>query len=202
MSLRGVWAGLAHSKWHFQCHKKKAFILLHGGYSQKWMFFAHDNSWKKANPIPWHKKSFLAKVLSMSGNHFGYIQLPVLHPQTGHSANIKHKRKVEDMLLKTEADFSQSLTLVFQRESVRAGSDKRPTSQPCFAVLNSKESKWASAECLGSGLLGPLPTCSVSEMQGYDPDNKPNPSQRVEQTLGPVWVLKFGRMKVWFLLLV
>ena len=144
----------------------------------------------------------LTTLVSMSGNHFGYIQLPVLHPQTGHSANIKHKRKVEDMLLKTEADFSQSLTLVFQRESVRAGSDKRPTSQPCFAVLNSKESKWASAECLGSGLLGPLPTCSVSEMQGYDPDNKPNPSQRVEQTLGPVWVLKFGRMKVWFLLLV
>lgn len=72
----------------------------------------------------------LTTLVSMSGNHFGYIQLPVLHPQTGHSANIKHKRKVEDMLLKTEADFSQSLTLVFQRESVRAGSDKRPTSQP------------------------------------------------------------------------
>lgn len=143
----------------------------------------------------------LTTLVSLSGTHFGYIQLPVLHPQTGHSANIKHKRKIEDMLLKTDADFSQSLTLVYQRESVRAASDKRPTSQPCFAVLNSKNSKWADAECLGTGLLGPLPTCSVSEMQGYDPDNKPNAGQRVEQILGPVSVLKLGRRKMFFLLL-
>lgn len=125
----------------------------------------------------------LCNIVSLQSNNIGFIQCPLVHSQTQLKAVVKHKRKMEDVLIKNDMDFGSSLTLSFQRESVREMADTRPSSQPCILVVNSVPGKWKESEAVTSGILGPLPTCSVSEMQGYDPDNKPNPGQRVEQTL-------------------
>ena len=119
----------------------------------------------------------------MSTNNVGHIQLPVVQASTSISAVVKHKRKIEDALLKADVDFSNQMTLSFAKESLRAGSDKRPGAQTCFVAMVGKGNKWAEADCVVNGVLGPLPLINVSDMQGYDAETRPSPAQRVEQTL-------------------
>lgn len=125
----------------------------------------------------------LCNIASLQSNNVGFIQCPLLHQQTNLKAMVKHERKLVDVLIKNDMDFGSPLTLSYQRESVREMADKRPSSQRRVLVMNSVPGKWKESEAVTSGILGPLPTCSVLEMQGYDPDNKPNAGQRVEQTL-------------------
>lgn len=127
--------------------------------------------------------SALNTICSMSMFNVGHIQLPLIQAQPSQSAIIKHKRKIEDALLKADADFSSQLTLCFQKDTLRAGSDKRAVTQPCLVAMVGKQNKWLESEGVTSGVMGPLPVCSVSDMQGYDADTRPSPSARVEQIL-------------------
>lgn len=124
-------------------------------------------------------------ILSMGVTHVGHLQLPVLQAQTSMTTVCKNKRKIEDALLTADTDFSQALTLIFAKETVRANSDKRATTQQCLVCVSGRGNKWMeSSECLSAGLLGPLPLITVSEMQGYDSETRPGAAARVEQNLG------------------
>ena len=125
----------------------------------------------------------LNTICSMSSNNIGHIQLPLSQAQTTMSAVVKHKRKIEDALLKADVDFSHEITLGFSKETVRAGSDKRPVTQKCLIIMVGKGNRWMDSECITTGILGPLTVCNVSDMQGYDAESRPSPSARVEQTL-------------------
>ena len=130
--------------------------------------------------------SKLSTVVSMSICNIGHIQYPLLHAATTLSATVKHTRRIQDTLLSAELDFSTNVTLTYSRDgSVRQSSDKQPVTQSCVVVMSTKpENKWADSECIQSGVIGPLPVISVSEMQGYDPENKPAPGQRASQNFG------------------
>ena len=128
--------------------------------------------------------TLLQNVCSLGPYNVGFIQKPLFHAATSMGALVKHQRKMEDMLLKSDLDFSQSLTLMFSKDSARQGSDKRPQTQGCMVPWASKANKWQDSEAIQSGILGPLQLVSVMEMQGYDPESRPGPAARVEQTLG------------------
>ncbi|CAK9000672.1 unnamed protein product [Durusdinium trenchii] len=120
----------------------------------------------------------LGTLVSMSSCHLGVVQLPVLHASTSLGATLKHTRRIQDILLQADLDFSTSLTMTYTRDNaLRSNSDKRPVTQSCALVTGGKAStsKWAESECF-QGIFGPLPLIPVSEMQGYDPDNKPAPA--------------------------
>ena len=71
---------------------------------------------------------------------------------------VKHSRKLEDTLLKTE-QMQQKVVLFFQKEPSRAGSAKRPLTQMCYAP--SKACKWTDSEAHTA--------YHSSDMEGYIP---------------------------------
>lgn len=126
----------------------------------------------------------LSTIANMGDCAMGYIQLPVCQAQTSMAALLKRRRLVEDSLMKMQLDFSNQVTLQFQKDTVRSGVDKRPSSQPCLICVAGKQNQWLDSAAIQNGVIGPLPVCSVSEMQGYDPENKPGAAARAEQQLG------------------
>lgn len=126
----------------------------------------------------------LNTIVSMGSGNVGYIQLPISHSAVKLETIVNYTRKIEDPLLKAKLDFTTRLTLTYSRESVRAGSDKRASTQPALMVVSDRAtSKWLESDCGQSNVFGPLPVCPVSEMIGYDPENKPSPGQRAAQSL-------------------
>ena len=128
----------------------------------------------------------LSALVNMGPCAVGYIQLPVFQAQTTMTALIKRKRIVEDTLLKKEIDFSNSITLHYQKETVRSGVDRRPSSQQALICTVGKQNKWLESAAVQNGIIGPLPIVPVSDMQGYDADSKPGAAARAEQFL--VWI--------------
>jgi hypothetical protein len=129
----------------------------------------------------------LSTLANMGPCAVGYIQLPAFQAQTTMPTLLKRKRLVEDSLLKKDIDFSNAVTLHFQKESVRAGVDKRPTSQQALLCFTGRQNKWLSSAAVSNGVIGPLPIVSVSDMQGYDPESKPGAAARAEQFLDGVF---------------
>jgi hypothetical protein len=125
----------------------------------------------------------MTNVLNMGSCNVGYIQLPVVQSQTTLMAMTKRRRLIEDQLFNANIDFSNLMTLVFQKESMRATTDKRPVSQQCLVCVSSKGNKWLESSAVKAAVLGPCPVCSVSDMIGYDPDVKPGAAARAEQSL-------------------
>lgn len=127
----------------------------------------------------------LTNVVSLSNANLGFVQQPQFHQATSMGALLKHKRKLEDIILKAELDMTQAVTLMFTKESARQGADKRPQTQPCFALYAGRSSKWQDSEAMQTGLLGPLALISSTEMLGYDPESgsRPGPAARLEQRL-------------------
>lgn len=101
------------------------------------------------------------------------------------NALIKHRRKVEDSLLKSDLDFTQSLTLMFSKDESRQGMDKRPLTQSCVIAFSGKACRWLESEAIQSAVIASLPLLKVSEMVGYDPDSgtRPSVAARLEQLL-------------------
>lgn len=128
--------------------------------------------------------NMLCNICSLGQGNIGHIQLPQVHSQTSLGAVCKNRNRIQDSLLKAGMDFSQTLTLGFSKETVRAGSEKRPATQSCFVATGGKTSKWSSSEMLQAGLLNNLPLIKVSDMEGYDAESRPNAAQRMEQNLG------------------
>ena len=128
--------------------------------------------------------NMLNTIVSMGSGNVGLIQLPIAHSAIKLETVVTYTRKIEDPLLKAKLDFTTRPTLTYSRESVRAGSDKRATTQSSLMVVSDRATnKWLDSECGQSGVLGPLPVCPVSEMIGYDPENRPSPGQRAAQSL-------------------
>ena len=137
--------------------------------------------WQQTNEYYVERLGLLMNVCSMGANNAGHIQWPVCQPQTSLGAVTNHRRKLEDQLLNAEVDFSQSLTLFYTKESARSGSDRRPTSQNCSVTFSGRACKWLSSEIVSAGVLGSLELVPVSQMQGYDADNRPSAGARAEQ---------------------
>lgn len=125
----------------------------------------------------------LANVCSTGSTCIEFIQLPLFHTQTTLPALLKRKRLIEDTLLKFDVDFTTGLTLLFQKDSTRASTDKRTPSQPCLVCAVGKAgNKWLEqSQPLQTGILGPFAVCAVSDMIGYDSDQKPGAAARAEQ---------------------
>ena len=130
--------------------------------------------------------TMLQNVCSLGPFNCGHVQAPLFHQATTVNALVKHSRKLEDALLKTELEMQQKVVLFFQKEPSRAGSDKRPLTQMCYAPYSSKACKWTDSEAHSTGVLHGLPLIRVSDMEGYDPDNglRPGAAARIEQWLG------------------
>lgn len=124
-------------------------------------------------------------VCSMGQTNVGHVQVPLYHSGTTVSALLKHRRKLEDCLLKADMDITNTLTLVFAKESARATTDKRPITQQVITPYAGKTCKWMESEALQNSVVGPLPLLRVSEMQGYDPEGgaRPGAAARLEQKL-------------------
>ena len=135
--------------------------------------------WQHTNEYYIERMQFLNNVCSMGPNNVGHIQFPVVQAQTTLNAATNHKRKLEDVLLNADMDFSQNLTLIFSKETARS----RCTSQSCVLAFAGKGNKWQESEITANAVLGPLDLLPVSSMQGYDADNRPSAGARAEQIL-------------------
>lgn len=123
---------------------------------------------------------------SSSTNNLGYVQCPVSQAQTNFKAIVKRKRLIEDPLVKADIDFGHTVMLQFSKDdSSRQSTDKRPCSQAVLAcVSDPRSNKWLEESvALARGVLGPLPLCPVSQLPGYDSEQKPGAAARAAQTL-------------------
>ena len=75
-------------------------------------------------------------VASMNPNHAGFIMLPVFQKQTTEVARIKHRRAIEDALLKSNLMCGQEFTVLFNKPDSSAN-DGRPRrrSACCLSTL-------------------------------------------------------------------
>ncbi len=122
---------------------------------------------------------------SSSTNNVGYVQCPVVQAQTNWKTVVKRKRLIEDPMLKADVDFGQTVTLQFSKDASSQSTDKRPSCQTALVCLSDpRASKWMDRSVgLSSGVLGPLPLCPVSQLPGWDPDQKPGAAARAAQIL-------------------
>ena len=131
---------------------------------------------------------FLKNVCSLSPNNIGHVQLPLFHQATTMNAFLGHTRKLQDALLKADLEMSNQLTLMFNKDSARSTTDKRPSTQVCVTPYAGKSCRWLEGDGLLGAVLGPLPLLKVSEMEGYDLEAglRPGAAARLEQPLNMV----------------
>ncbi|CAK9102225.1 unnamed protein product [Durusdinium trenchii] len=111
--------------------------------------------------------ALVQNVCSLGTANVSHIQMPMFHQATTMNALIKHRRKVEDSLLKSDLDFTQSLTLMFSKDESRQGMDKRPLTQSCVIAFSGKACRWLESEAIQSAVIASLPLLKVSEMVGF-----------------------------------
>ena len=126
----------------------------------------------------------LSSVAAMSPCHCGFIMLPVLQKQTTDVARIKHRRTIEDYLIKNNMSYGQEVAVLYNKPD-STSRDGRPMSQVCVLTLHTSysESSWQESETVTSGRVGPYPLIKISDMVGYDETTRPSASARVEQKL-------------------
>ena len=126
----------------------------------------------------------LGAVAAMSAAHVGFIFLPVFQKQTTDLARIKHRRIIEDYLVKHNMTYRQEVACLFNKPESTAR-DGRPMSQVCVMTTNNSygESPWQESEASITGRIGPFPLIRIADLLGYDESTRPSASARVEQTL-------------------
>ena len=129
----------------------------------------------------------LRQILNTNLQSLGHVQMPVVQAQTSVNAQLKHKRLFEDNLLTRDLDLSHSVTMAFKKEAEHR-QDKRNGTQHAYAVhsghMRFSQSLWASSDAVARGFIDNLPLIKVSDMIGYDADNRPGAAARAEQFLG------------------
>eukprot|EP00435_Cladocopium_sp_Y103_P074177 s6_g47.t1 len=151
----------------------------------------------------------MQNVCSLGPGNMALIQQPLFHQATTMNALIKHRRRLEDFLLKSDLDISNTVTLTFSKDASMSSdkrksdldisntvtltfskdasmsSDKRAMTQSCYCLLSSKTCRWLESDPLITSVLGPLPRLRGSDMQGYDPEtgSRPGAAARIEQNL-------------------
>ncbi|CAE7245345.1 cofG, partial [Symbiodinium sp. CCMP2456] len=127
----------------------------------------------------------LCTVLNMSPDNVCHLQCPQHQAQTTVNAALKHRRFLKDGLINRSLDLSRGVTLLFNKDASGRASDERPGTQSCYAVFSQhcrvSQSAWQNSEPLNYQTIGDLALAKVSEMKGYDADNRPSAAARVEQ---------------------
>ena len=122
----------------------------------------------------------LSLVLNLGPQNLGHIQLPITQSNTTPAAMVKHRRSIEDFFLSNTIDITQSVGLHLRKPSDAHASDRRGCLQSCLAVCqDARKSSWAAPV-----LIGPLDLVKVSDMIGYEADQRPGATARAEQRLG------------------
>ncbi|CAK9075571.1 unnamed protein product [Durusdinium trenchii] len=118
----------------------------------------------------------------MAPLHVGHCQVPVMQKQTTTEAWIKHKRVLEDSLKKSRMDVTQHVALSFDKSGSHAN-DRRSVLHQCLFVtaLDHEQNAWSSCAAATKGVIGPCPLMRVSDMVGFDPDNRFGAASRTEQ---------------------
>lgn len=126
----------------------------------------------------------LASVTAMSPQHCGFIMLPVLQKQTTDIARIKHRRTIEDHLVKGNMSIGQETTVFYVKPDA-GPRDGRPLAHVCLMTTHNSysDTPWMEADPVTAGRVGPFPLIRISDMLGYDEATRPSASARVEQRL-------------------
>lgn len=113
---------------------------------------------------------------------------PVLQKQTTEVARIKHRRIIEDFLVKGNMSYGQETTVLYAKPGA-GPRDGRPLSHVCVLTTNNTftETPWSESDAVSAGRVGPFPLIKVAEMLGYDEATRPSASARVEQKLISVY---------------
>ena len=124
-------------------------------------------------------------ILAMSPTHCGHVQLPVMQSQTSTEAWLKHRRMAEDILKKAGMDITVAVSLTFDKSSNHAN-DRRTVNHLCNFITASSHQQgnaWSNCAAATTGVIGPCQLIRVSDMRGFDPDNRFGAAARTEQPL-------------------
>lgn len=130
-------------------------------------------------------------ILTMSPLHAGHMQLPISQQQTANTALLKHRTRLQHFLLESKLDPTNEITLIFDKSGLQSdgpganSKDKRKATHPCHLVTADchPSNSWMSSAVPEAGTIGPCPLIRCSDMLGYDPDCRPGPAARIEQSL-------------------
>ncbi|CAE7608143.1 cofG [Symbiodinium sp. CCMP2592] len=131
----------------------------------------------------------LAALLSDSSSNIGHIQMPQHHKALQGVTLVKHRRTLEDLLIKAKVSLERPVVMLYERPPTGNTSDQRPLTQNCHAAAMASfgATPWTSkSKAVLDGRLGPFALLKVSDFVGYDEVSKPSPSSRVEQKGIPV----------------
>lgn len=127
-----------------------------------------------------------SSILSMSSEHTGWVQYPLLTSQTNKSAVIKRRHLLDNYVEAQPHSAPRSANPL--RESVKFLSrrSQRALSQPAVAVFrgNFEASNFLVSAAVRLGKVGPCELVRIADMIGFDDSRRPGASARVEQTLG------------------
>ena len=87
-------------------------------------------------------------ILASSPTHVGHLQMPFVQKQTSLSVVIKHRRAIEDQLLKAKVSIKDEVSLLFTRPDEATASDRRSLAQKCIAVNFEEFRNNAFPQCL------------------------------------------------------
>ena len=127
----------------------------------------------------------LAALLATSSGNLGHVQLPLSNKSMQPTTAVKHRRLIEDLLMKASVSVDQAVCLLFEKGENTSAADKRPLIQNCLAVQYSSfsSSAWSTSAPVSTGRLGPCTLVRVADMLGFDESTRPSPGARVEQQL-------------------
>ena len=93
---------------------------------------------------------------------------------------------MEDCLKKHRMDVTTSIALTFDKTNSHSN-DKRSAIHQCLFVTaldHEQSNSWATCAAVGKGVIGPCPLIRVTDMLGFDPENRLGASYRTEQSPG------------------
>ena len=118
--------------------------------------------------------------------------MPVHQTQTNQQALMKHRRSIEDALVKTSMNLTNEVAILFQKPD--GARDGRPMSQPariCMHTNYVQSSPFLDSAACQDARVGPCELIKITDFVGYDPEaQRPGASARVEQSLVSVSNLK------------
>ena len=127
----------------------------------------------------------LATILSMGGNHIGFVQYPVTQSQTTPTAMLKHRHQLENNFVKAGLSMVNALQILYTKDAstARDGRALWQSGQAVFHTHFSEHVLQESSTAVKEGKLGPCPLAKFADFLGYDETQKPGASARVEQKL-------------------
>ena len=127
----------------------------------------------------------LAAVLASSSGNAAHIQLTMPQRSIQSTTVLKHRRTVEDLLLKSKLVPDMHTSLLFERPE-SSQNDRRSLTQTCIlsTFQSFSEPAFLASTPAIESRLGPFPLIKVANMLGCDEDSRPGPGTRVEQCLG------------------